>query len=84
MINMRTTFEPLWASTADLLYRARKYDRHQQFARELSEFSEVHRLLGQMKLMAGGDHLAEGAAEKLRQIRRRLLTIMEDLLYTAV
>lgn len=41
-------------------------------------------MLGQMKRMAGGEHLADGATDKLRRIRHRLLTIMEDLLYTAV
>lgn len=82
---MRTTpFDQLWASTADLLYKALKYDRHQQFALELGELSEQHRMLGQMKKLAGGEYLEDGAVEKLRQLQPRLVTIMEDLLYTAV
>lgn len=82
---MRTsTFEQAWAGTADLLYRVRQYDRRQRFGSELGELNEAHRMLGMMVQMAGGEHLADEAVEKLKRIRQRLLTMMEDLLYTAV
>ncbi|WP_027091040.1 hypothetical protein [Cohnella thermotolerans] len=80
---MTPTFEQLWASTADLLHRVKKYDRHMAFSREISEISEAHRMLGVMKKMAGAEPMADRAVEKLKRMRQRLLTIMEDLLYTA-
>jgi len=80
---MRPDFEQLWANTADLLSKVRIYDRKKTFSEEIVELDETHRALAVMKKLPGAELMMDRSIEKLKRMRHRLLTIMEDLLYTA-
>jgi len=80
---MKHTFEYLFESTGDLLYRVRMYDRDSIHREEIMQLDETHSMIGNTKWMAESDLLREHAAWKLVRMKQRLLTLLENLLYTA-
>ncbi|WP_221469385.1 hypothetical protein [Cohnella nanjingensis] len=77
------TFQQLMAETGDLLYRVRIYDRNLIHGDEILEMDRTYEMLNNMRWMGNSDLLRNIAAEKLLRMRRRLLTMMEDLLFSA-
>ncbi|THF73847.1 hypothetical protein [Cohnella fermenti] len=74
--------EQLWETTDDLLYRVRIYDRKLAYSEEIMRIDELHGKLASLRVTDDEDLIAYGI-EKLRGLRLRLLTMMEDLLFTA-
>ncbi|MFC5703537.1 hypothetical protein ACFPVX_19815 [Cohnella faecalis] len=80
---MNMTIRQLAETTSDLLYRVRVYDRDLKYSDEIIAMDDTHSALKKAVLHGEGGRHRERAIEKLQQMRRRLLTMMEDLLYTA-
>ncbi|MCC3372887.1 hypothetical protein [Cohnella sp. REN36] len=77
------TFQQLLAETGDLLYRVRMYDRELIHGDEILEMDRTYEMLNNMRWMDNSELLRSIAADKLLRMRRRLLTLMEDLLFSA-
>ncbi|RXZ80162.1 hypothetical protein EBB07_19585 [Paenibacillaceae bacterium] len=80
---MMLHFEQLLKVTGDLLYRVRIYDRDLNHADEILQMDDTHLIIAQSKWMTHHDVWLETAISKLGHMKHRLLTMMEDLLYTA-
>ncbi|WP_274651815.1 hypothetical protein [Paenibacillus humicola] len=80
---MKQSFETLMESTGDLLHRVRKYDRDLMHSEEIKRLGETHALIGQAIWVADSDPLRERVMEKLIRMKIRLMTLLENLLYTA-
>ena len=80
---MNNYFEKLYDTTGDLLYRVRIYDRDLINMDEIIAMDEAYEKIKINKWMMGSPLWQEKAIEKLKHMNYRLVTIMEDLLYTA-
>ena len=76
-------FERLYSTVGDLLYRVRIYDRDLMNTDEIIAMDEAYEKIQVNKWMMGSPQWQDKAIEKLGQMNYRLVTIMEDLLYTA-
>ncbi|GBF74513.1 hypothetical protein PA598K_02861 [Paenibacillus sp. 598K] len=76
-------FERLYTTVGDLLYRVRIYDRDLMNTDEIIAMDETYEKIQVNKWMMGSPQWQERAIEKLENMNYRLVTIMEDLLYTA-
>ncbi|MBB6636351.1 hypothetical protein [Cohnella thailandensis] len=79
---MHQLLENLWNVTDDLLYRVRIYDRNLAYSDEIVKMDELHRKIDSLRVSDDERLLAFGV-DKLKEMRSRLLTMMEDLLFTA-
>ncbi|KKC48518.1 hypothetical protein VE23_17785 [Paenibacillus sp. D9] len=70
-------YEELHQSTAELLYRFEHYDLNPNAGKALEAISSEH-----ARLSPDSGSLQEEALMKLVGMRSRLLTLMEDVLYT--
>lgn len=80
---MNQQFNHLLHTTGDLLQRVRQYDRNSANREEIIRMDEAYRLLARTKWMKDSDLLRERAIAKLQQMKARLITLLENLLYTA-
>ncbi|MFS0722859.1 hypothetical protein [Paenibacillus sp. 1P07SE] len=76
-------FERLYNTVGDLLYRVRIYDRDLMNTDEIIAMDEAYEKIQVNKWMMGSPQWQDRAIEKLEHMNYRLVTIMEDLLYTA-
>ncbi|RUS48400.1 hypothetical protein [Cohnella sp. AR92] len=79
---MSQLLETLWNATSDLLYRVRSYDRKLAYSEEVLRMNEQLRRIEGLKF-SDDEELIALEVEKLKEMRSRLLTVMEDLLFTA-
>lgn len=79
---METKLGQLLDTTNDLLYRVRIYDRDLRFCDEILQLDRAYEL-AQAVVNLDNDKLQRKAFERLQEMRVRLLTMMEDLLFTA-
>jgi hypothetical protein len=80
---MNNNFEHLFAATGDLLNRVRLYDRNLIKSDEIVELHRDYRKIETKMKHIENEACLERAIEKLQQMKFRLLTMMEDLLFTA-
>lgn len=80
---MNQHFNQLLQTTGDLLQRVRQYDRASMNREEITHMDDTYRLLARTQWMRDSDLLRERAIVKLQQMKSRLITLLEDLLYTA-
>ncbi|TVY00610.1 hypothetical protein [Cohnella terricola] len=80
---MKSSLEQLLATTDDLLYRARIYDRNLLRRDELLRMGEMRDSLVRNRWIADNGPLRDRAVETLLLMRQRLITLLEDMLYTA-
>jgi len=80
---MKPTFEQLLATTDDLLYRARIYDRNMLHSDEIVRMAEMRKSLVRNRRNDDSNPLRDRAVDTLIIMRQRLLTLLEDMLYTA-
>lgn len=76
-------YQQLLTETEDLLYRVRIYDRDMVHTDEIIEMDRTHEMIGSLRWMSESEMFRTKAIEKLIRMRHRLLTMMEDLLFTA-
>ncbi|MEK0313103.1 hypothetical protein [Cohnella sp. 56] len=76
-------YQQLLTETEDLLYRVRIYDRDMAHTDEIIEMDRTHEMIGSLRWMGESEMFRTKAIEKLIRMRHRLLTMMEDLLFTA-
>jgi hypothetical protein len=79
---MHQLLENLWNATDDLLYRVRIYDRNLAYSDEIVKMDELHRKIESLRV-SDDERLVAFGVDKLKEMRTRLLTMMEDLLFTA-
>lgn len=79
---MHQLLENLWNATDDLLYRVRIYDRNLAYSDEIVKMDELHRKIESLRV-SDDERLVAFGGDKLKEMRTRLLTMMEDLLFTA-
>ncbi|MFC5651647.1 hypothetical protein ACFPYJ_21530 [Paenibacillus solisilvae] len=83
MKQMDPYVEQLFEATGDLLYRVRMYDRELSNSLEISQMDETYRTIKNSKWVMGSELLRDRTILKLQQMKFRLVTMMENLLYTA-
>ncbi|MDI4646528.1 hypothetical protein [Cohnella hashimotonis] len=76
-------YQQLLTETEDLLYRVRIYDRDMVHTDEIIEMDRTHEMIGSLRWMSESEMFRTKAIEKLIRMRHRLMTMMEDLLFTA-
>ncbi|MBM7565744.1 hypothetical protein JOC55_002690 [Paenibacillus sacheonensis] len=80
-------YKQLMDSTEDLLYRVRIYDRNLEKSDEILQMDEAYSCVRQafdtIDVRQDNSGRVERLAARLQQMRTRLITMMEDLLYTA-
>jgi len=76
-------FEHLFETTGDLLYRVRIYDRELTKVDEIIEMDETYSMIERKLKNMDNDAWKDRAAHKLLQMKHRLVTMMEDLLFSA-
>jgi len=80
---MKVTYEQLLEITDDLLIRFRAADRRAKHFSELARLSETHAALLRNRPFLQNGPKSEWALATLTQMRLRLITLLEDVLYTA-
>ncbi|MBW7473618.1 hypothetical protein K0T92_02535 [Paenibacillus oenotherae] len=80
---MNQHFNQLLHTTGDLIRRIRRYDRESINREEIALMDDTYRLIARTAWVKDSDLLRERAIMKLQQMKTRLITMMEDLLYTA-
>ncbi|MDG0793306.1 hypothetical protein OMP38_22485 [Cohnella ginsengisoli] len=76
-------YQQLLTETEDLLYRVRIYDRDMVHTDEIIEMDQTHEMISSLRWMGESEMFRTKAIEKLIRMRHRLMTMMEDLLFTA-
>jgi hypothetical protein len=81
---MKLYFEELYQTTGDLLKRVKTYDRNNLNLEEINQMYFTHCGIEFTKSIHSANRIwMERAIVNLEYMKSRLLTIMEDLLYTA-
>ncbi|MFC3345342.1 hypothetical protein ACFOHW_23520 [Paenibacillus abyssi] len=80
---MKEYLEELFETTGDLLYRVRIYDKDLQNSEEIMAMDDAYSTIEKSKWMMHNEIWLEKTIDKLKNMRYRLLTMMENLLYTA-
>ncbi|MBD2847904.1 hypothetical protein IDH44_22135 [Paenibacillus sp. IB182496] len=80
---MQEYFEEILETTGDLLYRVIIYDRELNNCDEIVALDEAYTAIKKSAWMSSNSVWLGKAIERLERMKARLLTLMEDLLYTA-
>jgi|GEM_PF-1962473 len=82
--SMNQYFEELYRGTGDLLDKVKQFDRGMRNGEEIARLQEAYSGIEFSRSFHGTNKAwMERAIQHLEQIKGRLLTIMEDLLYSA-